>query len=81
MEKEEVGQLVPGDEVGVHTPEFLKPTEVAAALGVQAQTVVMWCRKGRMTYIRPAHGTIRIPASELERILRLSEDREKGGVR
>lgn len=45
------------------------PQELAAALGLKDQTVMKFCREGRIEHIRVGK-LYRIPATEFERVLR-----------
>lgn len=45
------------------------PQELAAALGLKDQTVMKFCREGRIDHIRVGR-LYRIPATEFDRVLR-----------
>jgi len=49
---------------------LLKVDEVAAMLGVHPKTVYRWIREGKIEVIKLPSGRIRIPESEIEKILR-----------
>ncbi len=49
--------------------EFLTPEEFAKHLHVHGSTVRKWVSDGLLKAIKPAKGSIRIPKSELEKIL------------
>jgi excisionase family DNA binding protein len=54
-------------------PVFLSVAEAALRLGVNASTVRKWIHDGHLKAARPGGelGSLRIPASELERLERL----------
>ena len=52
------------------TPQTMRtPQELATALGLKDQTVMKFCREGRIEHIKVGR-LYRIPAAEFERVLR-----------
>ena len=51
--------------------ELLTTTEVAKELHITTTTVVQWCKKGMIKYIRTLGGHRRITASEMNRVKEL----------
>ncbi|MEN6510640.1 MAG: helix-turn-helix domain-containing protein [Chloroherpetonaceae bacterium] len=43
--------------------------EVAEIFKVHPLTIRRWEKEGRITFIRPAHGTVRITQSEINKLL------------
>jgi excisionase family DNA binding protein len=54
---------------GVEFPTLLTAAEVAAALRVTPKTVSKWARDGEVAAIRLPGGTLRIPETELQRLI------------
>jgi excisionase family DNA binding protein len=54
----------------LHTPRglLLRPQELADALDVTRDTILRWCREGRLRHVKFG-GTVRIPREELNRII------------
>lgn len=48
--------------------KYLPLTEVAEHFSVSYPTVARWCDLGMIEFIRLPSGTLRIPASEIERL-------------
>ena len=55
--------------------ELLTTGEVATALRVDSSTVRRWAANGSVSSVRLPNGTIRIPRSELDRMLDTAESR------
>jgi len=55
-------------------PQFVTTRDVAEALGVSVETVIVWAREGKIQASQPAGptGHYRIPFSEIERLLNRS---------
>jgi len=49
---------------------LLKPREFCEIIGVSYSTFKRWVREGRVRVVRLPSGRIRVPYSEVERILR-----------
>jgi len=49
---------------------LLKPREFCSLVGISYQTFKRWVREGRITVVRTPTGRIRVPYSEVERILK-----------
>lgn len=47
---------------------LLRPQQLADALDVKRDTILRWCREGRLRHVKFS-GTVRIPREELDRIL------------
>lgn len=58
--------------MGVEETEMVSTGEVARALGVRINTVKNWAKAGRILARRLPSGHLRIPRSEIERLLRSS---------
>lgn len=56
---------------GQYMPQMYSARTVAALLGVSRQSVMIWCRKGRVKATQPAgrNGQWLIPQAELDRLL------------
>jgi len=48
---------------------LLRPREFCSLIGISYQTFKRWVREGRITVVRTPTGRIRVPYSEVERIL------------
>lgn len=48
-------------------------SEAAAILGVKHVTVWRWCNDGKIAHVTMPSGQRRIPASEIERILKVEQ--------
>lgn len=55
--------------------ELLTTSEVANSLRVDSSTVRRWATTGAISSVRLPNGTIRIPRSELDRMLNAAESR------
>lgn len=64
------------DERSDRDEEMLTTTRAAALLNVDRHTVARWARLGQIRHARLPGGTLRIPRSEVDRILR--QARESG---
>jgi molybdopterin-binding protein len=62
--------------VAVRTDELLNPRDAARALGVSYPTLKQWIYKKKLRSIRTAGGHHRIPASEIERFLPRTEEKD-----
>jgi molybdopterin-binding protein len=62
--------------VSVHSEELLNPRDAARSLGISYPTLKQWIYKKKLRSIRTAGGHHRIPASEIERFLPLSDDKD-----
>jgi molybdopterin-binding protein len=60
----------------VHSEELLNPRDAARSLGISYPTLKQWIYKKKLHSIRTAGGHHRIPASEIERFLPRSEDKD-----
>jgi molybdopterin-binding protein len=60
----------------VHSEELLNPRDAARSLGISYPTLKQWIYKKKLRSIRTAGGHHRIPASEIERFLPLSDDKD-----
>jgi len=49
--------------------KLYRPDEVAKLLRVKSRQVYRWIEQNKMNYVKTAGGRIRIPASEVQRIL------------
>jgi len=59
----------------------LKPREFCSLIGISYQTFKRWVREGRITVVRTPTGRIRVPYSEVERILgKKRETKEIGAL-
>lgn len=61
--------------------QFYTPEELAALLKVTRQAIYNWIQQGRMEAVRIGR-TVRIPAEEVERLLRegrIARQKEQGG--
>jgi excisionase family DNA binding protein len=63
-------------EVSVHSDELLSPRDAARSLGVSYPTLKQWIYKKKLHSIRTAGGHHRIPASEIERFLPRTEEKD-----
>src|SRR6202007_3177924 len=63
-------------EVVVNTDELLNPRNAARALGISYPTLKQWIYKKKLRSIRTAGGHHRIPASEIERFLPRTEEKD-----
>jgi molybdopterin-binding protein len=63
-------------EVSVHSDELLSPRDAARSLGVSYPTLKQWIYKKKLRSIRTAGGHHRIPASEIERFLPLTDEKD-----
>jgi molybdopterin-binding protein len=63
-------------EVSVHSEELLSPRDAARSLGVSYPTLKQWIYKKKLHSIRTAGGHHRIPASEIERFLPLTDEKD-----
>ena len=60
----------------MHSDELLNPRDAARSLGISYPTLKQWIYKKKLRSIRTAGGHHRIPASEIERFLPLSDDKD-----
>ena len=60
----------------MHSDELLNPRDAARSLGISYPTLKQWIYKKKLHSIRTAGGHHRIPASEIERFLPRSEEKE-----
>jgi molybdopterin-binding protein len=60
----------------LHSEELLNPRDAARSLGISYPTLKQWIYKKKLRSIRTAGGHHRIPASEIERFLPLSDDKD-----
>jgi molybdopterin-binding protein len=60
----------------VHSEELLSPRDAARSLGVSYPTLKQWIYKKKLHSIRTAGGHHRIPASEIERFLPLTDEKD-----
>jgi excisionase family DNA binding protein len=63
-------------EVSVHSDELLNPRDAARSLGISYPTLKQWIYKKKLRSIRTAGGHHRIPASEIERFLPRTEEKD-----
>jgi molybdopterin-binding protein len=63
-------------EVSVQSDELLSPRDAARSLGVSYPTLKQWIYKKKLRSIRTAGGHHRIPASEIERFLPLTDEKD-----
>jgi molybdopterin-binding protein len=63
-------------EVSVQSDELLSPRDAARTLGVSYPTLKQWIYKKKLRSIRTAGGHHRIPASEIERFLPLTDEKD-----
>src|SRR6202051_1329253 len=63
-------------EVFVRSEELLNPRDAARSLGISYPTLKQWIYKKKWRSIRTAGGHHRIPASEIERFLPRTEDKD-----
>jgi molybdopterin-binding protein len=63
-------------EVPVHSDELLSPRDAARSLGISYPTLKQWIYKKKLHSIRTAGGHHRIPASEIERFLPRTEEKD-----
>jgi molybdopterin-binding protein len=63
-------------EVSVHSDELLSPRDAARSLGISYPTLKQWIYKKKLRSIRTAGGHHRIPASEIERFLPRTEEKD-----
>jgi excisionase family DNA binding protein len=60
----------------VPSDELLSPRDAARSLGVSYPTLKQWIYKKKLQSIRTAGGHHRIPASEIERFLPRTEEKD-----
>ena len=60
----------------MHSDELLNPRDAARSLGISYPTLKQWIYKKKLHSIRTAGGHHRIPASEIERFLPRSEEKD-----
>ena len=60
----------------MHSDKLLSPRDAARALGVSYPTLKQWIYKKKLRSIRTAGGHHRIPASEIERFLPRTEEKD-----
>ena len=63
-------------EVSVQSDELLSPRDAARSLGISYPTLKQWIYKKKLRSIRTAGGHHRIPASEIERFLPRTDDKD-----
>src|SRR6202161_4823902 len=63
-------------EVAVQSDELLSPRDAARSLGISYPTLKQWIYKKKLHSIRTAGGHHRIPASEIERFLPRTEEKD-----
>src|ERR1700740_120010 len=63
-------------EVSLQTDEMLSPRDAARSLGISYPTLKQWIYKKKLQSIRTAGGHHRIPASEIERFLPRTEEKD-----
>ena len=63
-------------EVSVQSDELLNPRDAARSLGISYPTLKQWIYKKKLRSIRTAGGHHRIPASEIERFLPRTEEKD-----
>ena len=63
-------------EVSVQSEELLSPRDAARSLGISYPTLKQWIYKKKLHSIRTAGGHHRIPASEIERFLPRTEEKD-----
>src|SRR5450631_3975830 len=63
-------------EVSVHTDELLNPRDAARSLGISYPTLKQWIYKKKLRSIQTAGGHHRIPASEIERFIPRTEEKD-----
>ncbi len=63
-------------EVSVQSDELLTPRDAARSLGISYPTLKQWIYKKKLRSIRTAGGHHRIPASEIERFLPRTEEKD-----
>jgi len=63
-------------EVSVQSDELLSPRDAARSLGISYTTLKQWIYKKKLHSIRTAGGHHRIPASEIERFLPLTDEKD-----
>src|ERR1700724_4063316 len=63
-------------EVFVSNDELLTPRDAARSLGISYPTLKQWLYKKKLRSIRTAGGHHRIPASEIERFLPRTEEKD-----
>ena len=63
-------------EVSVHSDELLSPRDAARSLGISYPTLKQWIYKKKLRSIRTAGGHHRIPASEIDRFLPRTEEKD-----
>jgi len=63
-------------EVSVSNDELLTPRDAARSLGISYPTLKQWIYKKKLRSIRTAGGHHRIPASEIERFLPRTEEKD-----
>jgi molybdopterin-binding protein len=63
-------------EVSLQTDEMLTPRDAARSLGISYPTLKQWIYKKKLQSIRTAGGHHRIPASEIERFLPRTEEKD-----
>src|SRR6202049_3451425 len=63
-------------EVPMRSDELLSPRDAARSLGISYPTLKQWIYKKKLRSIRTAGGHHRIPASEIERFLPRTEEKD-----
>lgn len=63
-------------EAPLHSDELLSPRDAARSLGISYPTLKQWIYKKKLRSIRTAGGHHRIPASEIERFLPRTEEKD-----
>ena len=63
-------------EVSVQTDEMLSPRDAARSLGISYPTLKQWIYKKKLQSVLTAGGHHRIPASEIERFLPRTEEKD-----
>ncbi len=51
-------------------PDLVTQKQMAKYFGVTILTILIWRRKGIFKYVQPSPRTIRVPRSEIERLVR-----------
>src|ERR1700730_6609671 len=64
-------------EVAMRSEELLNPREAARALGISYPTVKQWIYKKKLRSVQTAGGHHRIPASEIERFLPRTQEKDE----
>src|ERR1700737_5128580 len=68
-------------EVAMRSEELLNPRDAARALGVSYPTLKQWIYKKKLRSVQTAGGHHRIPASEIERFLPRTDEKDARAAR